>query len=147
MQAALTAANQAASAGEVPVGAACYDPDGNLLATAANAPIANCDPSAHAEMLCLRQAANKLGNYRLNGCSLYVTLEPCPMCAGLICHARIALLGYAIADPKTGAAGSVVDLFSNKRLNHHTEVIAGLCQQESQQLLRNFFAQRRWNQS
>ena len=143
MASALQEARRAAASGEVPIGAACFDPDGILLAAAGNAPVSACDPSAHAEMLCLRAAAAKLGNYRLDGCSLFVTVEPCPMCAGAIMNARLARLVFGAAEPKSGAAGSVVDLFADARLNHHTEVTGGVRAKECASLLGEFFQARR----
>ncbi|MBE9609490.1 tRNA adenosine(34) deaminase TadA [Chitinilyticum piscinae] len=142
MAMALAAAADAASAGEVPVGAVLVK-EGEVLAVAHNQPIGLHDPSAHAEMLALRAAATRLGNYRLDGCTLYVTLEPCPMCAGAILHSRIARVVYAAADAKTGAAGSVVNLFTSRQLNHHTHVEGGCCASEAAAQLSDFFAQRR----
>jgi len=117
--------------------------DGKVIGRGYNAPISSKDPSAHAEIQALREATRKLGNYRLEGCSLYVTLEPCAMCAGAIMHARIARLVYGAADPKTGACGSVVDLFSEKKLNHHTTVTGGILAVETGRMLSEFFAARR----
>jgi tRNA(adenine34) deaminase len=133
---------RAAERGEVPVGALVVK-DGKVIGRGYNAPISSKDPSAHAEIQALREATKKLGNYRLEGCSLYVTLEPCAMCAGAIMHARIARLVYGAADPKTGACGSVVDLFSEKKLNHHTTVTGGVLAVEAGRLLSEFFAARR----
>src|SRR5215212_4391780 len=121
MRAALALAEEAGAAGEVPVGAIVVK-DGVVIGRGHNHPIRGRDPTAHAEIAALRAAAQHLGNYRLAGCELYVTLEPCVMCAGAILHARITRLIYGAADPKTGACGSVVDLFSEARLNHHTAV-------------------------
>jgi len=142
MRAALALAREGGELGEVPVGAVVVR-DGVIVGRGYNAPVRRSDPSAHAEMHALREAAAATGNYRLVDCALYVTLEPCAMCAGAIMHARIARLFYAAADPKTGACGSVVDLFAERRLNHHTEVSAGLLADESAALLREFFAARR----
>ena len=142
MQIALELAAQAAEAGEVPVGAIVVK-DGVIIGRGSNAPISLNDPSAHAEMLALRDAAKTLGNYRLVGCSLYVTLEPCAMCSGAIQHARIAHLIYGARDPKTGACGSVIDLMAETRLNHHTEVSGGVMADECGQTLSHFFADRR----
>ena len=142
MQVALTLADQASIAGEVPVGAVVVK-DGTIVGRGYNSPISHQDPSAHAEIRALRDAAQHLGNYRLVDCTLYVTLEPCAMCAGAIQHARIARLVYAAADPKTGACGSVVDLFSEARLNHHAQVVSGVCAEESAGRLKAFFAARR----
>lgn len=142
MRVALALARQAGEAGEVPVGAVVVY-QGEVLGQGFNAPIGGHDPSAHAEIRALRAAAARLGNYRLAGCSLYVTLEPCAMCAGAIMHARIARLVYGAADPKTGACGSVVNLFAESRLNHHTSVDGGLLAGECGELLSQFFRQRR----
>ena len=127
MRAALDLAAQAAAAGEVPVGAVVVK-DGQIVGRGYNQPISAHDPTAHAEVAALRDAARRLGNYRLAGCELYVTLEPCVMCAGAIIHARIARLVYGARDPKTGACGSVANPFSEPRLNHHTVVTGGLLQ-------------------
>lgn len=142
MQAALELAKEAAGLGEVPVGAVVVK-DGEIIGRGSNAPISQHDPSAHAEIQAMRDAAARLGNYRLVGCSLYVTLEPCAMCAGAIQHARIANLVYGASDPKTGACGSVIDLMAEARLNHHTEVTGGVLAQECGNLLSAFFASRR----
>ncbi|WP_248322123.1 tRNA adenosine(34) deaminase TadA [Caballeronia sp. Sq4a] len=136
------AADEARRAGEVPVGAVVVLGD-EVIATGFNHPIRGHDPSAHAEMVALRAAAQTLRNYRLPGCELYVTLEPCLMCAGAIMHARIARVVYGAADPKTGACGSVVDMFANERLNHHTAVTGGVLADECGHALKNFFAERR----
>jgi len=142
MKVALELAAQAAEAGEVPVGAIVVK-DGVIIGRGSNAPISLNDPSAHAEMLALRDAAKTLGNYRLVDCSLYVTLEPCAMCSGAIQHARIARLVYGASDPKTGACGSVIDLMAESRLNHHAEVAAGVMAAECGAVLSSFFAARR----
>jgi len=139
---ALELAQLAAEAGEVPVGAIVLK-DGKIIGRGSNSPIANHDPSAHAEIIAMRDAARKLGNYRLVGCTLYVTLEPCAMCTGAIQHARIARLVYGASDPKTGACGSVIDLMKENRLNHHTEVSGGILAVECGAVLSNFFANRR----
>ena len=136
------AADEARRAGEVPVGAVIVQGD-EVIATGFNHPIRGHDPSAHAEMAALRAAAQKLENYRLPGCELYVTLEPCLMCAGAIMHARIARVVYGASDPKTGACGSVVDMFANGQLNHHTTVTGGVLADECGHALKNFFAERR----
>ncbi len=136
------AADEARRAGEVPVGAVVVLGD-EVIATGFNHPIRGHDPSAHAEMVALRAAAQAQRNYRLPGCELYVTLEPCLMCAGAIMHARIARVVYGAADPKTGACGSVVDMFANERLNHHTAVTGGVLADECGHALKNFFAERR----
>ncbi len=142
MQQALEQAGLAALAGEVPVGAVIVH-KGEVIARAFNQPITNHDPSAHAEILALRQAALSAENYRLPGTTLYVTLEPCTMCAGAMLHARIDRIVYGAADPKTGAAGSVSDVFSSKQINHQTVVEGGVMVQECGQLLRDFFKERR----
>jgi tRNA(adenine34) deaminase len=142
MRLAIDQAHNAATVGEVPVGAVIVR-DGKVIATGYNHPIGSHDPTAHAEIHALRAAANQAGNYRLRDCSLYVTLEPCAMCCGAMIHARIKRLYYGAADPKTGACGSVIDLMAESRLNHHTQVHAGLLAQECGQLLRDFFASRR----
>jgi tRNA(adenine34) deaminase len=142
MREALELASWAAEQGEVPVGAAVVR-DGKIVGRGYNSPISSSDPTAHAEIRALRDAASTLANYRLTECTLYVTLEPCAMCAGAIMHARIARLVYGAADPKTGACGSVVDLFAEKRLNHHTEVRGGVLAAEAGKQLSDFFAARR----
>jgi tRNA(adenine34) deaminase len=142
MQQALEQAGLAAVAGEVPVGAVIVR-NGEVIARAFNKPITNHDPSAHAEMLALRQAALSAENYRLPDTTLYVTLEPCTMCAGAMLHARIDRIVYGAADPKTGAAGSVLDVFSSKQINHQTVIEGGVMAQECGQLLRDFFKERR----
>jgi tRNA(adenine34) deaminase len=142
MHQAIEQAQLAALAGEVPVGAVLVR-DGQVISKAFNQPITNHDPSAHAEMLALRQAALSAVNYRLPGATLYVTLEPCIMCAGAMIHARLDRVVYGAADPKTGAAGSVLDVFSSKQINHQTSVEGGVMSEECGQLLRNFFKERR----
>jgi tRNA(adenine34) deaminase len=142
MREALQLALRAAAQGEVPVGALVVK-DGQIIGRGYNAPIVSNDPSAHAEIQALRDAARNLGNYRLGDCTLYVTLEPCAMCAGAIMHARLARLVYGAADPKTGACGSVVDLFAENRLNHHTDVTAGVLAADAGKQLSDFFAARR----
>lgn len=142
MQLALEQAQLAWNLGEVPVGAVVVK-DGVVIATGFNQPIGKHDPTAHAEIVALRAAAEKLGNYRLPGCELYVTLEPCVMCSGAMMHARLARVVYAAPDPKTGAAGSVLNLFDQDKLNHHTEVSAGLLGDQAAAMLRAFFAERR----
>ena len=142
MRLALAEARAAADAGEVPVGAVVVK-DGRVIATGRNAPIAAHDPTAHAEIVALRAAAEALSNYRLDGCQLFVTLEPCAMCAGAILHARISRVVYGARDPKTGVHGSVVDLFGVERLNHHTSVTGGVLADECSGVLSAFFAERR----
>jgi tRNA(adenine34) deaminase len=143
MELALACAREAERLGEVPVGAVIADAAGHVIARAANAPIAREDPTAHAEILALRAAGRALGNYRLPGCVLYVTLEPCAMCVGASVHARLARIVYAAADPKTGACGSVFDLASSAKMNHRIEVSGGVLAEESAALLKQFFAARR----
>lgn len=167
MREALLLARQAEAAGEVPVGAVVVL-DGEIVGRGFNAPISRHDPSAHAEMMALRDAAQYLGNYRLVGCELFVTLEPCLMCAGAIMHARIARVVYGASDPKTGACGSVVDAFGEivsqlpihpplaalsplptpqvTRLNHHAAVLGGVLAEECGLMLSQFFAMRRTQQ-
>ena len=142
MQAALDLARQGMDAGEVPVGAVVVK-DGEIIGRGFNAPISRHDPTAHAEIMALREAAARLGNYRLVGCELYVTLEPCAMCSGAIMLARVSRVVFGARDPKTGACGSVADLFAEKRLNHHTEVSGGVMAEECGALLSRFFAARR----
>ena len=145
MREALALAKQAEAAGEVPVGAVVVK-NGAIIGRGFNAPISRHDPSAHAEMMALREAAQYLSNYRLVGCELFVTLEPCVMCVGAMFHARIARVVFGAHDPKTGACGSVVDLFAEPRLNHHTEVCGGVLADECGLMLSNFFAMRRAQQ-
>lgn len=142
MRMALHAAADAQRAGEVPVGAVLVK-DGDVIAIGHNRPITGHDPTAHAEIAALRAAAQKLGNYRLPGCTLYVTLEPCAMCAGAMMHARLARVVYGASDPKTGACGSVLNLFAEPRLNHHTKVQGGVLAEECGTMLSAFFAERR----
>ena len=144
MRAALELAERAGAMGEVPVGAVVVHEE-KIVGRGWNHPITAHDPTAHAEVVALRDAARQLGNYRLAGCDLYVTLEPCAMCTGAILHARIARVVYGAADPKTGACGSVVDLFSNARLNHHAVVFSGVLAPEAGALLQRFFIARRNN--
>ena len=144
MQAALALAANAADNGEVPVGALVVR-DGEIIGRGQNSMIARNDPTAHAEILALRAAARRIGNYRLVDCELFVTLEPCAMCAGAMMHARIARVMFGASDPKTGACGSVVDLFAEQRLNHHAEVTGGLLADTCAQQLKDFFALRRKN--
>uniref|UniRef100_E6QS55 tRNA-specific adenosine deaminase 2 n=1 Tax=mine drainage metagenome TaxID=410659 RepID=E6QS55_9ZZZZ len=146
MRAALALAQAAGERGEVPVGAVVVL-DGQVVGQGANAPIASHDPSAHAEMLALRDAALRLGNYRLPGATLYVTLEPCAMCAGAILHSRIARVVFGTYDNKTGAAGSVIDLFAEPRLNHHAQIESGVLAEDCGKLLSAFFAERRRSKS
>ena len=142
MGVALSLARQAAARGEVPVGAVVIC-DGAIVGRGYNCPIGTADPTAHAEIRAMREAAAALSNYRLVGCTLYVTLEPCAMCAGAIMLARIARVVYGAPDSKTGACGSVVDLFGEPRLNHHAEVSAGVLGEQCGNMLSEFFAARR----
>lgn len=142
MQLALEQAQHAWNLGEVPVGAVVVK-DGVVIATGFNQPIGRHDPTAHAEIVALRAAADKLGNYRLPGCELYVTLEPCVMCAGAMMHARLARIVFGAPDPKTGACGSVVNLFAEDKLNHHAALVGGVMAGEAGAMLKAFFAERR----
>ena len=142
MQLALEQAQHAWTLGEVPVGAVVVK-DGVVIATGSNQPIGRHDPTAHAEIVALRAAAEKLGNYRLPGCELYVTLEPCVMCSGAMMHARLSRVIYGALDPKTGACGSVVNLFEQEKLNHHAEIVGGVMADEAGAMLKGFFAERR----
>ena len=142
MQLALDLATQAALNGEVPVGAIVVKDD-VVIGRGSNAPVGLHDPTAHAEIIAMREAATYLGNYRLVDCTLYVTLEPCAMCSGAMQHARIARLVYGASDPKTGACGSVVNLMSEPKLNHHTEVLGGVLAEQCGAVLTTFFKQRR----
>ena len=139
---ALRLAEKAQELDEVPVGAVVVK-DGELIGQGYNQPITTHDPSGHAEMIAIRAAGQSLQNYRLEGCTLYVTLEPCAMCIGAIFHARLCRLVYAASDPKTGVCGSILDLPAEKRLNHHLEVANGLLAEESGRLLKQFFQRKR----
>ncbi|WP_366919464.1 tRNA adenosine(34) deaminase TadA [Hydrocarboniphaga sp.] len=143
MRHALMVARRAADAGEVPVGAVLVDRNGEIVAEGWNLPISLHDASAHAEMLALRSAGQKLGNYRLAGTTLYVTLEPCVMCAGAIIHARVSRLVFGARDPKAGAVDSVYDVIARPRLNHQPEWVGGVLEGEAAELLRDFFRERR----
>jgi tRNA(adenine34) deaminase len=142
MNAALAQARLAAEGGEVPIGAVVVY-NGVIIAQAQNCVIRHVDPTAHAEMIVLRTAAKALSNYRLNGCTLYVTLEPCAMCAGAMVHARLDKLVFAATDPKAGACGSVLGVLNHPRLNHQMWVEQGIGAEESAELLRGFFRERR----
>jgi tRNA(adenine34) deaminase len=142
MAQALALGRAAADAGEVPVGALVVLGD-EIIGRGSNQPIGAHDPTAHAEVVALRDAARRTGNYRLPGATLYVTLEPCVMCAGAIMHARIARVVFGASDPKTGAVGSIVNLFAEDRLNHHAEVEGGVMAEECGRMLSDFFAARR----
>ena len=142
MREALALARHAEALGEVPVGAVIVK-DGVVIGRGFNRPISTNDPTAHAEVVALREAATRIGNYRLSGCDLYVTLEPCTMCAGACMIARLRTIVYGAADPTTGACGSVIDVFGETRLNHHAEVRGGLLTDECSEMLKLFFARRR----
>ena len=143
MKQALVLARAAGKQGEVPVGAVLVAEDGTLLAESGNMSIATNDPTGHAEICVLRAAGRNLGNYRLPGSTLYVTLEPCPMCAGALVHARIARIVFGAVDPRAGACGSVFDLVRSAQLNHQIEVTQGVLAEESGKLLKDFFIERR----
>jgi tRNA(adenine34) deaminase len=143
MQLALTEARSAEAAGEVPVGAIIVSPAGEVIARGNNRVLRDSDPTAHAEIVALRTAGLALANYRLTGCTLYCTLEPCAMCAGAILHARIARLVYAAPDPKAGACGSVLSVMNHPALNHRVEVVSSVLADDSSALLTNFFRARR----
>jgi len=143
MRRALEVAGDAVGSGDVPVGAVVLDPAGAVIASAANARERDGDPTAHAERLALRAAAGALGSWRLTGCTLVVTLEPCTMCAGALVLARVARLVYGADDPKAGAVGSLWDVVRDRRLNHRPEVTAGVRAEESAALLRAFFRSKR----
>ncbi len=142
MTEALNLAREAWKIGEVPVGAVVVR-DGEIIGRGFNHPISARDPSGHAEIMALRDAARAVGNYRLPGCTLYVTIEPCVMCAGAIFHSRVARVVFGAPEPKTGAAGSVVDLFGEARLNHHAEIAGGILAEECGGLVSAFFAEKR----
>lgn len=142
MRAALEQARAAGAVDEVPVGAVVVCA-GEIVGRGFNQPIGRHDPTAHAEIMALRDAAARLGNYRLPGCEIYVTLEPCVMCSGAIMHARIARVVFGARDPKTGVAGSVLDLFAEPRLNHHATIEGGVLADECGRMLSSFFAARR----
>lgn len=142
MREALALARQAGESGEVPVGAVLVK-DGAVVGRGYNRPVSGRDPTAHAEVVALRDAAAHIDNYRLGECEIYVTLEPCAMCAGAILHARVRRIIFGAADPKSGACGSVVNLFADNRLNHHATVVGGVMAKESARLLQEFFSARR----
>lgn len=143
MTIALECAREASALGEVPVGAVLVDANGGVVARAANAPIARNDPTAHAEIVALRAGGEALGNYRLTGCTLYVTLEPCAMCVGALVHARVARVVYGARDPARGACGSALDLVAHPSMNHRFAVTGGVLEDQCGALLREFFAMRR----
>jgi tRNA(Arg) A34 adenosine deaminase TadA len=143
MEQALGQARTALAAGEVPVGAVVVSADGKIVGRGFNHPISSQDPTGHAEIMALREAAREVSNYRLTGMTLYCTLEPCVMCAGAIVHARIARLVFGAHDPKAGAAGSIYNVVADPRLNHHPEVVTGVREAECRQLLQEFFIWKR----
>lgn len=143
MRRAISEAAKAEATGDVPVGAVVMDPDGAVVGTGHNAREATADPTAHAEILAIRQAASSLGAWRLEGCTLVVTLEPCTMCAGAVVLARLSTLVFGAYDPKAGAAGSLWDVVRDRRLNHRPQVIGGVLEDETSDVLRAFFATRR----
>lgn len=143
MELALRLARRAVRMDEVPVGAVIADPAGRVIAATGNRTITNTDPTAHAEMLAMRKAAEAMGTYRLTGCTLYVTLEPCPMCAGALVWARIKRVVYGASDPKAGALGSVLNLAAEQSFNHQPTVEGGLLADQAAALLKEFFASRR----
>jgi tRNA(adenine34) deaminase len=142
MEAALAEARKAAEAGEVPIGAVAVH-DGAIIGRGQNRVLRDNDPTAHAEIVAIREAAAVLANYRLNGCTLFVTLEPCAMCAGAMIHARLERMVFAAADPKAGAAGSVLEVLNHPKLNHQMQVEQGILADEASELLRGFFRERR----
>ena len=143
MELALTEARRAEAAGEIPIGAVVVAADGTILSSAYSRPISTNDPTAHAEILALREAGLRLNNYRLTGATLYSTIEPCVMCAGAIVHARIERLVYGAPDPKAGAAGSIYNVLTDPRLNHQVEIVPGVRGEECRVLLQSFFDRRR----
>ena len=143
MRLALREAARAARAGEVPVGAVLVGPGGELIARGHNRPVSGNDPTAHAEVVALRRAARKLGNYRLPGTTLYVTVEPCAMCSGALVLARVARVVFGAADPKAGAARTLYRILDDPRLNHRADIVGGVLEEESRELLRRFFRIRR----
>jgi tRNA(adenine34) deaminase len=143
MHAAMAEARVAEAAGEVPVGAIIVSPYGDVIARGSNRVLCDSDPTAHAEIVALRSAGTTLGNYRLLGCTMYSTLEPCSMCAGAILHARLARLVYAAADPKAGACGSVIAVMNHPALNHRVELVDGVLAEECGKMLTDFFRAKR----
>lgn len=143
MHIALELAKNAAKQGEVPVGAVLVDENGMIIGRGKNSPIGLLDPTAHAEILALREGAEKKGNYRLTGTTLYATIEPCPMCAGAMVHARVERLVFGASDPKTGACGSLYNLVDDIRLNHRIVVVRGVLESEARGLIQDFFRKRR----
>ncbi len=142
MRHALTLAHKAADLGEVPVGAVLVK-EGQLISEGWNQPIMNHDPTAHAEIMAIRNAAQSIENYRLPGTTLYITIEPCSMCAGAIIHSRISRVVFGASEPRAGAAGSVINLLQNEQFNHQTELTSGVLADECSQILKDFFARRR----
>ena len=143
LNAAIEEARAAELGGEVPIGCVVVSPTGEIVGRGQNRVLRDQDPTAHAEIVALREAGKALSNYRLSGCTLYVTLEPCAMCAGAILHARIARLVYAAPDPKAGACGSVLSVMNHPQLNHRVDVVSGLLAEECGEILRGFFKARR----
>lgn len=143
MQAAMAEARAAEAAGEVPVGAIIVSPEGEVIARGSNRVLCDSDPTAHAEIVAIRSAGSALANYRLVGCTLYCTLEPCSMCAGAILHARLSRLVYAAADPKAGACGSVIAIMNHPALNHRVELVEGVLAEECGKMLTDFFRAKR----
>ncbi|MDM7481044.1 MAG: tRNA adenosine(34) deaminase TadA [Halomonas sp.] len=143
MHRALDQAHLAMAAGEVPVGAVVVDAEGEIVGVGHNAPLSSCDPSGHAEVRALRDAGQRLGNYRLEGCTLYVTLEPCMMCTGTMVHARIQRLVYAAAEPRAGMVESKANLLAQPWFNHHIDVTGGVLAAQAKKLLKQFFADKR----
>ncbi|WP_026001979.1 tRNA adenosine(34) deaminase TadA [Vreelandella stevensii] len=143
MHRALDQAHLAMAAGEVPVGAVVVDAEGEIVGVGHNAPLSSCDPSGHAEVRALRDAGQRLGNYRLEGCTLYVTLEPCMMCTGTMVHARIQRLVYAAAEPRAGMVESKANLLAQPWFNHHVDVTGGVLAAQASKLLKQFFADKR----
>ena len=143
MRRAISEAAKAEAAGDVPVGAVVLDPAGTVVGAGHNAREGTADPTAHAEILAIRQAASSLGSWRLERCTLVVTLEPCTMCAGAVVLARLSTLVFGAYDPKAGAAGSLWDVVRDRRLNHRPQVIGGVLEEETANVLRAFFARRR----
>jgi tRNA(adenine34) deaminase len=143
MAEALMEARKALAAGEVPIGAVIVNPEGTVIGRGFNHPISSHDPTAHAEVMALRDAATRIGNYRLTGLTLYCTLEPCVMCAGAIVHARIGRVVFGAPDPKAGAVGSIYNVLNDGRLNHQPQIVAGVRDLECRQLLQEFFQWKR----
>lgn len=143
MHRALDQAHLAMAVGEVPVGAVVVDAEGEIVGVGHNAPLSSCDPSGHAEVRALRDAGQRLGNYRLEGCTLYVTLEPCMMCTGTMVHARIQRLVYAAAEPRAGMVESKANLLAQPWFNHHIDVTGGVLAAQAKKLLKQFFADKR----